>query len=84
MTMFYLAVRGPSWIVLNSIVLIHCVQLEEYIKYPKTIWKKRKANTVNSNENKSYILIPSRNLKVVDKMGIDNCYDKQSTYFSSL
>lgn len=33
MTVFYLAVRGSSWMVLNSNVLIHCVQPEEYIKY---------------------------------------------------
>lgn len=43
--------------------------------------KKRKGNTVNSSENKSYILIPSRTLKLVDKMDISNCYDKQNTYF---
>lgn len=46
--------------------------------------KEEESSSVNSSENKSYVFIPSGTLKLVDEMGIGNCYNLQSTYFSSL
>lgn len=46
--------------------------------------KEEESSSVNSSKNKSYVFILRGTLKLVDEMGIGNCYNLQSTYFSSL